>query len=403
MGNDKLYLVMVGLPARGKSTIARKVKENLVKEGIKTRIFNNGLLRRQMFHRDTSHPSFFDPGNTEGAEIRRRIADINMARARKFLGHQGQVAVFDATNVQKERRDRILSTLNDHPLLFLECINDDQEILKASIERKIILPEFDNLDRQTAIQHFRQRIGYYERLYCPVVGVRNYIKLDSLNNLILAEDLSDYLPHYDLIRDLLVTDNVKSLYLVRHGETYFNLENRIGGDSALTPQGEQQALGLAHHFKKRKLSVIFPSSKQRTIRMAEVIKTHQERCLIIPIEEFDEIDGGVCEGMSYEEIRDRMPEIYYARKQDKYDYVYPRGEGYVTMRERIERGIKKALYLSDRSDKIMIVGHRATNRMILSHFLYRRKEDVPYIFIPQDKYYHIVSVHNKKLFQLKSF
>jgi len=98
-----------------------------------------------------------------------------------------------------------------------------------------------------------------------------------------------------------------------------------------------------------------------------------------------------------------MPEIYRARKENKYGYVYPGGEGYASMKERIDKGIKKALYLSGASGNIMIIGHRAVNRMILSHFLYRREEDVPYIYIPQDKYYHIVATQNKKLFQLKAF
>jgi hypothetical protein len=43
------------------------------------------------------------------------------------------------------------------------------------------------------------------------------------------------------------------------------------------------------------------------------------------------------------------------------------------------------------------------NRMILSHFLYRRQEDVPYVYIPQDKFYHIVTAQDKKLFQLKKY
>jgi len=73
------------------------------------------------------------------------------------------------------------------------------------------------------------------------------------------------------------------------------------------------------------------------------------------------------------------------------------------MEERIERGIKKVLYLSKYSDNIMIVGHRAVNRMILSYFVYRRREDVPYIYIPQDRYYHIRISQNKKVFELKKF
>jgi hypothetical protein len=41
--------------------------------------------------------------------------------------------------------------------------------------------------------------------------------------------------------------------------------------------------------------------------------------------------------------------------------------------------------------------------MILAFFLYRRKEDVPYIYVPQDKYYHIIATHHKKLFELVRF
>jgi len=73
------------------------------------------------------------------------------------------------------------------------------------------------------------------------------------------------------------------------------------------------------------------------------------------------------------------------------------------MKKRVDRGIKKALYLSSNPQNIMIIGHRAVNRMILSHFLYRRKEDVPYIYVPQDKFYHIVATQDKKLFQLKKY
>jgi hypothetical protein len=43
------------------------------------------------------------------------------------------------------------------------------------------------------------------------------------------------------------------------------------------------------------------------------------------------------------------------------------------------------------------------NRMILSHFLYRRQDDVPFIYIPQDKFYHIVATQDRKQFQLKPF
>ncbi|MBW1772706.1 MAG: 6-phosphofructokinase, partial [Deltaproteobacteria bacterium] len=46
MKEEQLYLILVGLPARGKTTLATKLKENLMGDSVKTRIFNNGDLRR---------------------------------------------------------------------------------------------------------------------------------------------------------------------------------------------------------------------------------------------------------------------------------------------------------------------------------------------------------------------
>ena len=394
---------MVGLPARGKSTIATNLKESLVHESVKTRIFNNGNLRRKMIRGNTSYAGFFNSNNREGAAIRKKIALINMERAQKFLNGAGDVAILDASNISRDRREKIQFRLNDHPILFIECVNNDEEILSASILRKIDLAEFGHLTKEDAIKCFRERISYYQSIEEPLERERNYIRLDSLHNMVMGEGLSDSIPYYEQIRDFLVTNTVRNLYLIRHGETYYNLEDRIGGDSDLTGKGWAQARALADYFKKKRIPLIFTSKKKRTQQTALPIKEVQEDCTIIHLAEFDEIDSGICECMSYEKIRTQMPHVYAERKKDKYNYVYPEGEGYVTMQERINRGIKKALYLSNSRDNIMIIGHRAVNRMILSHFMFRRDEDVPFIYIPQDKYYYISTTQNKKQFQLKRF
>ncbi len=403
MENKRLYIAMVGLPARGKSTIATKLKESLVHESVKARIFNNGDLRRKTIRENTSYAGFFDSNNSEGVAIREQIALTNMERAQKFLNGTGHVAILDASNISRDRRERIQSRLNDHPILFIECVNNNEEILSASILRKIDLDEFGHLTREKAIKGFRKRISSYQSIEEPLERERNYIKLDSLHNRVMKEELSDKIPYYEQIRDFLVTNTVKNLYLIRHGESLYNTKDRIGGDSDLTEKGLAQAGALAAYFKKKKIPLIFTSQKKRTRQTATPIKEAQEDCTIIPLAEFNEINSGICERMSYKKIRAQMPQVYAERKKDKYNYVYPEGEGYATMQERINRGIKKALYLSNPMDNIMIVGHRAVNRMILSHFMFRREEDVPFIYIPQDKFYYICTTQNKKHFQLKKF
>lgn len=42
----------------------------------------------------------------------------------------------------------------------------------------------------------------------------------------------------------------------------------------------------------------------------------------------DELDAGVCDGMTYEEIAESFPEDYAARDDDKFNYRYRGGESY---------------------------------------------------------------------------
>ncbi|MBW1820040.1 MAG: histidine phosphatase family protein, partial [Deltaproteobacteria bacterium] len=313
MNAKKLYIAMVGLPAMGKSTIANRLRGNLRKDGIRSRIFNNGDLRRKLATRDTSYPEFYDPENAEGVSLREKIAKANIERARRYLGKGGQVAILDATNVSLKRRETIAGLLRDHPILFVECFHQDDDILEASIERKIALPEFRHLGREAARESFKKRIKYYENIYAPLKKGRNFIRLDSLYNRIRQEELTDSLPYYEQVRDFIVTDTVRNLFLIRHGETYFNLENRIGGDSKLTGKGVSQARALAVHFRKRRIPVIFTSRKMRTVQTAEPIAAMQKDADIIPLAEFDEINSGGCECMSYEEKKKKKPEVYLAR------------------------------------------------------------------------------------------
>ncbi|MEA3222095.1 MAG: 6-phosphofructo-2-kinase/fructose-2,6-bisphosphatase, partial [Thermodesulfobacteriota bacterium] len=340
MKENKLYIVMVGLPARGKSIISIRLQDTFRNNSIPTMVFNNGNLRRKYRPaKETYHAGFYDPENKPAVELRKEFALININRAKKYLRSKGQIAILDATNVSRERRELIEDHLNDHPVLFIECINNNKEILDLSIIQKTKMPEFSHLDRDSAIKNFMERISYYETIYTPIKDERNFMRLDSLNNKLLEERLTDSVPYSSRIRDFLVTDIVKNLFLIRHTETYFNVEDRIGGDPELTQKGRLQAIALARFFKNKKLSFIFTSQTKRTVQTAEPIKKLQQDCTTVPLKEFNEIDGGICDSMTYQEIREKMPEVYLARKEDKYNYIYPQGEGYITMRERVKSGI----------------------------------------------------------------
>lgn len=398
----KLYVVMVGLPARGKSTLAKRIRLGLEQQKIKAAIFNNGELRRALYGMESASPEFFNPRNERAQELRRQISLRNMEQARAWLDNGGDVAIIDATNGSQSQRDSLTATLRDRPILFIECVNEDPLLLDASIRRKARLPEFACLTPEEAKENFLQRIEYYERVYKPLSKERCWIRVDAVDNRIVDEAPSNALPYYAAIRDIVSSRWVQNLYLVRHGETEYNLDGRLGGNPPLTELGWKQAERLAAHFKNRELPYIFTSTKQRSAQTASRLLEGRPDTLYMALPEFDEIDAGICEGMSYADVHQRMPLEYEARARNKYNYVYPKGESYAMLKERVAKGLRRALFLAGEGT-LMIVGHQAINRTLLSLFLFQRPSDVPYTYIPQTQYYHITITQRRKLFELVGY
>ncbi len=396
---EKLVIAMCGLPASGKSTVAQRLQEGFAGMGAEARIFNNGDLRRSRLGAESAMPEFYHPDNREGKLRREQIAVINARSAKVFLREGGDVAILDATNAGRERRAMLEEMFEEFPLLFVECRNDDPDILEAAVARKAALPEFAELSPEEARAAFLRRLDYYRSILEPLGPEPCYMRVDSVRNRVLEERLERKIPHAVLIRDILVSDWVRGLCLARHGESEYNVQGRIGGDSGLTDLGRAQAAALASSFQSQEVPYVFISERRRARQTAAPLVAEHPEAALISLKEFDEIDAGIFDGMTYEEIRRTRPEEYAARGRDKYNYCYPQGEGYATMRDRVERGLRKALFLAGGRPGTLIVGHQAVNRMILSLFLFRRTEDVPYIYVPQNRWFHIVATHRKKLIE----
>ncbi len=401
--SSKLYVAMVGLPARGKSTLAKRICEGLIEEGTKAAIFNNGNVRRLLAGPQSTEPQFYSPDNTFGREARENIALENMAEARKFLADGGHVAILDATNASRARRQVINATLTDHPILYVECVNEDPLLLDKFVRLKCNLPEFKGMSKKEALECFKSRIGYYEQIYTPVGADELYwMRVDATANSIIKEKPCDGSPHYAAIRHVVVSRFVRSLYLMRHGQTQFNLEGRIGGDPPLTQKGQEQAKAMAAHVQEVEIPWVFTSTRLRSHQTAAPILASRPQTMQLALTEFDEIWAGDCEGMCYEDIRVSMPQVMEQRHADKYAYAYPQGESYKVLRERVSKGLRRALFLAGDSP-LLIVGHQAVNRSILSLFLKQRPEDIPYIYIPQNQYYYISATPRRKLFEMVRF
>ena len=131
--SDKLVIVMVGLPATGKTHIAKRICRFLsFFHDIPSQIFNVGDYRRQLC--GAQQPaSFYDPDNADGLAQRQVACDAALADLLEYMSLDGvRVAALDATNSTKERRKHITSTLEKEKknvkTIFVESICDDEEV-----------------------------------------------------------------------------------------------------------------------------------------------------------------------------------------------------------------------------------------------------------------------------------
>lgn len=127
---------MVGLPARGKTYISKKLCRYLNWIGISTKVFNLGEYRR---HATTAYQchEFFRPDNIKAMAIRTQCAMDALNDVCQWLeSGDGEVAVFDATNSTVERRQLIRDIVVNKmgfKLFFVESVCNDPEIVEQNI------------------------------------------------------------------------------------------------------------------------------------------------------------------------------------------------------------------------------------------------------------------------------
>jgi probable phosphoglycerate mutase len=139
------------------------------------------------------------------------------------------------------------------------------------------------------------------------------------------------------------------LYFIRHGETDWNAEGRLQGQTevALNERGRRQATGLAASIKAGHLGElsadffaslpIFSSPMQRTRQTLEIFTAALGLPFRRPVfdDRLKEIAFGQWEGRTWREIADAEPEAASSRQRSRWDFVPPGGESYSDVEHRV--------------------------------------------------------------------
>jgi broad specificity phosphatase PhoE len=160
---------------------------------------------------------------------------------------------------------------------------------------------------------------------------------------------------------------MKEIYLIRHGETMYNVEKRVQGkgvDSSLNEKGGLQAKAFYDFYKDHGFELVITSSLNRTKEtVADFI--HQNKIKHLEYDYLDEISWGIYEGkQASEELYRDHKNILTEWSKAKYDSRIEGGESAAEMKERLS--IFLNILPTFAENKILICTHGATLAFLMT-------------------------------------
>lgn len=162
---------------------------------------------------------------------------------------------------------------------------------------------------------------------------------------------------------------MKKLYLIRHGESEWNVLKRIQGnkDTNLTELGQSQASFLASRLVDENIDIIYSSDLTRAYETARAISDKINKPLIKD-KLLREIQFGSWEGLTISEIKANFAQEYKTWLNEPGKFELKDGESLHDLKKRMKVFIIGVLN-KNQDKNIAIVSHGATLKVLILELL----------------------------------
>ena len=145
--------------------------------------------------------------------------------------------------------------------------------------------------------------------------------------------------------------------LVRHGETDWNAEQRLQGqtDIPLNEIGKLQAKAVRPGLTPHRFAAAYSSDLSRAWETAQ-IATQNLPLSVAPAPSFRERHYGAYQGLTHAEAQRDHPEIFLQHRMRRLDYDYRSGESLSNFAARVVDGLN-ALAARHRGQEVLIFTH----------------------------------------------
>lgn len=154
------------------------------------------------------------------------------------------------------------------------------------------------------------------------------------------------------------------VYVVRHGQTAWNLEEVFRGraDIPLDETGKTEVHLAGQALQNETIHAIYSSPLSRSMETAEnVAKFH--KIPVSPLEAIVDISYGDWEGVRLKEVAEKYPDLYSLWLKEPHSIRFPNGESLEEVRMRTMGAVEKLL-LNHPNETIVLVAHRVPNKVI---------------------------------------
>jgi len=154
------------------------------------------------------------------------------------------------------------------------------------------------------------------------------------------------------------------VYIVRHGQTAWNLEEVFRGraDIPLDETGKKEVHLAGEALKDETLHAVYSSPLSRSMETAEnVAKFHD--LPVTPLEAIIDISYGEWEGVGLKEVQQQSPDLYALWLQEPHKIRFPQGETLEEVRLRTMEALEDLL-TKHRNENIVLVAHRVPNKVM---------------------------------------
>ncbi|PNH30834.1 hypothetical protein BJF96_g6015 [Verticillium dahliae] len=407
--SGRIAIVMVGLPARGKTHICVSLARYLGWLGVKTRIFHLGDYRRATVGDGGAVPEdyFFPNASPASVILRQKILKKCREDIYAWLNHEnGQVAIYDAVNPTAGGRRSLAKEFAKHDVqtLFIESFVDDESILRDNARNvKISSPDFSGMDPDDAAELYLKRID----MKIPTFEIMeekelNYIRMINAGRRFFYNNLSfNYLSHRIVFYLTNLHIKSRTTFFARAGTT--TEEDSYKADAPLSEQGKSYAAKMSevlikHREQERAALVekqganvplppltVWTSTRLRTVQTSDYLRDKGYK--VRQRSQMSQINPGVCEKMAERAIRTIYPEEVEKHELDPYHHRYPRAESYHDLAVRLEPII---LELEREQNDLLIIAHESVLRVLYAYLMHCSTMDIPFLKFPRDEIIEII-------------